>query len=183
MELGLASEQPALLFVGGLRYQKNPQLAVEAIRLARLQVPDLVMFVAGGGPLQGELERAAVAGVKLLGERQDVAALLGAVDAVVNTSRWEGLSLALLEALWAGKPLVVTDAPGNAEAAGDAGFVVPNHDPEALASAVVSLFTENGLLERLSRQARGRAERLFSDERMVEETLPLYEEARGTART
>jgi glycosyltransferase involved in cell wall biosynthesis len=182
-QLSLAPDQPTLLFVGGLRYQKNPQLVVEAVRLARLEVPQLVLLVAGGGPLQAEIERSAGPGVELLGERRDVAALLGAADAVVNTSRWEGLSLALLEALWAGRPLVVTDAPGNAEAVGDAGFVVPNHDPQAFANAIVGLFTEDGRLEHLSRRARDRAERLFGDKRMVEETLPLYDEARGTART
>ena len=175
--LDLAPEQNVLLFVGGLRFQKNPQLAVEAIRLARSELPNLVLLVAGSGPLEAEIAAAAGPGVALLGERSDINDLLAAADAILNTSRWEGLSLALLEALWAGKPLVVTDGPGNAEAAGDAGFVVPNDDPRGLAAAIVTLFSEAGLLDDLSRRARERAETLFSDTRMAAETLPLYDEA------
>lgn len=174
--LGLKPDQPVLLFVGGLRYQKNPLLAIEAVRLARRKLPDLVLLVAGDGPLRAQVQAAAEPGVELLGDRQDVTRLLGAADAVVNTSRWEGLSLALLEALWAGRPLIVTDAPGNREAVGDAGFVVPM-DGAALASAIVQLFTETDLLRELSERARARAA-LFSDTRMVSETLPLYDEAR-----
>jgi glycosyltransferase involved in cell wall biosynthesis len=178
-KLALTPEQRALLFVGGLRFQKNPQLAVEAIELARRELPQLVLLMAGGGPLQPEVEAAAGPGVVLLGERGDVGDLLAAADAVLNSSRWEGLSLALLEALWAGRPLVVTDAPGNEEAVGDAGFVAPNHDAAALAAAIVELLGDDDRLAELSQRARRRAETMFSDERMVAETLPLYAQARS----
>jgi glycosyltransferase involved in cell wall biosynthesis len=176
--LGLTPEQRVLLFVGGLRFQKNPQLAVEAAEVARHELPQLVLLMAGGGPLDSEVAAVAGPGVVLLGERQDVGELLAAADAVLNTSRWEGLSLALLEALWAGRPLVVTDAPGNEEAAGDAGFVVPNHNPSALAAAIVEALGDDNRLAELSRRARRRAETMFDDERMIAETLPLYAEAR-----
>jgi glycosyltransferase involved in cell wall biosynthesis len=114
--------------------------------------------------------------VRLLGERDDVDDLLAAADAVVNTSRWEGLSLALLEALWRGRPLVVVDAPGNAEAAGDAGLVVRERDAAAVAAAIERLFAEPRLLEALSGRARARAEACFDERRMVAGTLALYDE-------
>jgi glycosyltransferase involved in cell wall biosynthesis len=176
--LGIPPTQPILLFVGSLIHQKHPELAVAAVQRARVALPDLVLLVAGDGPLMPDLRRMAGPGVELLGMRDDVDRLLTACDAVINTSRWEGLSLALLEALWRGRPIVATDAPGNPEAVGDGGIVAPA-DAVALADAVVRLLTEPGLLDHLGGRARARAEREFDARRMVEATLALQTEVAG----
>jgi glycosyltransferase involved in cell wall biosynthesis len=174
-KLGLDEDAPVLVFVGGLRYQKNPELAVDAARLARRQLPGLVLLVAGEGPLEAELRRMDGDWLQLLGPRSDVPDLLAAADALLHTSRWEGLSLAVLEGLWRGRPAVVTDAPGNPEAVGEAGFVAAQ-DARAVADAILRLFTTEGLLAHLGRLARSRAEALFDEQRMVEETFAVYDE-------
>lgn len=173
--LGLSDKVPVLVFLGGVRYQKNPLLAADAVELALKQVPGLVLLVAGEGPLLSELNARKSDSLRVLGQRNDTHELLIAADAVLNTSRWEGLSLALLEGLWRGRPLIVTDAPGNAEAAGDAGLVVAQ-EASAVARAIDRLFTEPQLLPRLAKRARARAEEMFDEKRMIEETLRLYGE-------
>lgn len=174
--LGLEQDDPVLLFVGGLRYQKNPALAVDAVRLARQRLRGLVLLIAGEGPLEVELLQTPHDGwLRLLGVRTDVADLLAAADAVLNTSRWEGLSLALLEALWRGRPAVVTDAPGNPEAVGEAGLVV-GQDAHALADAIVKMFAVDSLLTRLGQAARTRAESLYDQRRMIAETVRVYDD-------
>ena len=174
VQLGLGAA-PTLLFLGGLRRQKNPLLAVEAVTLARRRVGGLTLLVAGDGPLGEEVRAAAGEGVALLGWRDDPETLLAATDALINSSLWEGLSLALLEALWRGRPLIVSDAPGNAEAAGDAGLVVRGDNPRDFADAIVELFTRPGLLTELGRKARARAEARFDERQMIRLTLALYD--------
>ena len=173
--LGLATDDHVLLLVGSLIHQKHPELAVEAVVRARRELPGLVLLVAGDGPLMADLRGLDAQGAWLLGQRSDVHSLMAAADVVLNTSRWEGLSLALLEALWRGRPLLATDSPGNPEAVGDAGLVAPA-DPDALAEAIVRLATEPGLLDALAARARPRAETLFDARRMVDETLALHSE-------
>jgi glycosyltransferase involved in cell wall biosynthesis len=179
--LGLAPDLPVILFLGGLREQKNPLLALAAVELAARRVPGLQLLMAGEGPLEAAVRGAAGPEVSLLGWRDDVSDLLLACDAELNTSRWEGLSLALLESLWRARPIITTEAPGNREAAGDAGIVVDAH-PLLLADAIERFFTEPGLRERLAARARRRAETLFDVHAMTRTTLELYDELAASAR-
>jgi glycosyltransferase involved in cell wall biosynthesis len=175
-ELGLAPDDRMLLFVGGLRHQKHPELAVEGVLRARDEVPGLRLFVVGDGPLRRKVDQMQVDWLRVFGQRNDVDRFLVACDAVINTSRWEGLSLALLEALWRGRPLIVTDAPGNRDAVGNAGRLVASPEPTAVADAIEELFCTPGLLDELGRNARLRAEELFDARMMVAKTLSLYED-------
>lgn len=172
--LDLPADAPVLLFVGSLIPQKNPELALEAADRARRGVPGLVLLMAGEGPLRQAVRGRAGAGTLVLGARPDVGALLAASDALLNTSRWEGMSLAILEALWRGRPAIATDAPGNREAVGDVGLVVAA-DAGALAEAIARAFMEEGLLADLSERARRRAEARFDVADMTRETLALYD--------
>ena len=76
MRLGLDESVPVLLFLGGLRRQKDPLLAVEAVRRAQRRIPELHLLIAGAGPLQREVEIAAGPNVELLGWRDDPSLLL-----------------------------------------------------------------------------------------------------------
>lgn len=172
--LGLTDDDKVVLFVGALIDQKQPELAVAAGRLARRDVPELQLLLAGGGPCVPEIAPAERSWLRLLGQRSDVDELFAAADVVLNTSRWEGLSMALLEALWRGRPIVATDAPGNAEAVGDAGVIV-GASAQELADAIRDLLADDERTELLARRARARAERLFDEATMVEATLRLYD--------
>jgi glycosyltransferase involved in cell wall biosynthesis len=175
LELGIAIDAPLVLFVGNLQSVKDPELAVEAALTARESVPELVLVLAGDGPLMGLVARNASEGVRVLGRRSDVDQLLGAADVVLNTSQWEGLPLSVLESLWCGTPVVAVDVEGNREAVGDAGVLVSPRSASAIAEALVGVFSTPEVRARLARAARTRAESMFDEREMVEATLEIYE--------
>jgi glycosyltransferase involved in cell wall biosynthesis len=77
--------------------------------------------------------------VRWLGLRRDMPALLDAADAFVQASAWEGMPLAVGEAMAMEKPVVATDAGGVRELMGDAGVLVPSRNSEALAEAMIAM--------------------------------------------
>ena len=174
-ELGLEPGTQLVLAVGRLVEQKNHELAIRAIA----SVPDAVLAIAGDGPLRPHLERVAteegVEGrVRFLGVRPDARALMGAADAIVLSSHWEGLPLSALEALASGTPLVATDVRGLRELVVDDqdALLVPE-EPEALAAALRRVLDDRGLAARLA-EAGKRVEGAGSDGALVEGFLALY---------
>jgi glycosyltransferase involved in cell wall biosynthesis len=81
--------------------------------------------------------------VHLLGLRRDVAALLNAADAFVLASAWEGMPLAVGEAMTMELPVVATDVGGVKELLGEAGLLVPARNHEALAKAMIGMMQRN----------------------------------------
>lgn len=173
---GLGDEL-VVLFLGELHPRKGPALAVEAVGAARRDGADAVLLVAGEGPLLGTLRAEAGEHVRVLGRSDDPAGLLAAADVLVMPSEREGLSMAVLEAMERGLVCVVSDGPGNPEAVGEAGIVVSREDAAALAGALHALGTDPARRRALAAAARERAERSFSAERFVEETLAVYRAA------
>jgi len=161
-ELGLDDGEAAVLFLGELEERKRPLDAVAAVRQARDDGAPLVLLVAGDGPQRADVEAAAGPAVRALGFRRDVARLLAAADVFVLPSEREGLSFAILEAMAAGLAPVVADGPGNPEAVGDAGIVVPAGDPAALAAALGRLARDAAERERLGAAARARVASEFA---------------------
>jgi glycosyltransferase involved in cell wall biosynthesis len=168
---------PLVVNVGRLVPQKNQALAIRAIG----EVPGAVLAVIGDGPLRVELEReirqAGVSGrVVLAGARQDARAVMGAADAVVSSSRWEGLPLAGLEALAAGTPLVATAVRGVRELIvdGETGLLVEPDDAGALAAALRRVLGDAELAHRLGERGRRLAAN-YGEEKMIAAFLELYE--------
>ncbi len=164
--------------------QKRHADLLEATALARRTVPNVRLVLAGTGPLAGELsdlaERLGLRGhVEFLGlvTRADLPDLLARTDVVALASEWEGLPVALIEALSAGKPIVASDAGGNPELVHDGvnGLVVPVGDREALARALVRLASDPA--ERM-RMAAASAERYrlggFDPPTVAEQHLAAY---------
>ena len=175
-ELGLEPGTRLVLAVGRLVEQKNHELAIRAIA----GVPDAVLAIAGDGPLRPRLERVAAeegvdGRVRFLGVRPDARALMGAADAIVLSSHWEGLPLSALEALASGTPLVATDVRGLRELVVDDqdALLVPE-EPEALAAALRRVLDDSGLAARLA-EAGKRVEGAGSDDALVAGFLALYE--------
>jgi glycosyltransferase involved in cell wall biosynthesis len=135
----------------------------------------------GGGPLEADL-RAAVAErglgdrVTVTGEQPGAAGFLDAVDVFLLTSDREGMPNAVMEAMAAGLPCVVTDAGGNAQLVrhGSTGYVCPVGDVHALATAVATLLDDDGLGRRLGDEGKRRMEAHFSVEQMVHSMEDLY---------
>jgi glycosyltransferase involved in cell wall biosynthesis len=175
-EWKLAPGSPLVLAVGRLVEQKNHALAIRALA----SVPDTTLVIVGDGPFRSTLERTAQeAGVAdrvvFAGLRPDARALMGAADAIVLPSRWEGLPLTALEALASGTPLVATAVRGVRELVvdGQDALLVPE-DPSALATALRRVLDDPRLAARLAEAGR-HVEGAGSDAKLVEGFLRLYE--------
>ncbi|GGN03661.1 glycosyl transferase [Lentzea pudingi] len=119
----------------------EPQKRHDVLLAAWAQVPgDCELWLAGDGSLRAELEERADGRVRFLGTRTDVRDLFEAADVTVLTSDWEGMPIALLESLAAGRPIVASDVDGVREVlAGGGGVMVPRRSPEQTAKALRGL--------------------------------------------
>ncbi len=139
-------EGPLILNVSRLVPQKGHSYLLDAARIVIDHCPDARFLLAGEGPLQDDLATAVAAHglqdhVILAGFRPDVADLLAACDVFVLSSLWEGMPVALLEALAAGCPAIATDVGGVRDVvqSGRTGLLVPPADAGALAAAILEL--------------------------------------------
>jgi glycosyltransferase involved in cell wall biosynthesis len=180
--LGIASDTLLLLATGRLAEQKGFEYLLAALPevSARLQTPFKLLF-AGTGPLQEELTSlAANCGVldrvQFLGFRQDIADLLAATDIVVLPTLREGLSIALLEAMAAGAPIITTLIGSNAEATqyGLGARLVPSKDSKALAAAIVELAAGKSLARATARRGKQIFERYYNEDRMLNGYRAMY---------
>ena len=114
--------------------------------------------------------------VTLLGQRWDVYDLHAAADIFVMPSLWEGLPLALLEAMHAGTAIVASRTSGIPEAITDGvdGLLTPPGDEVALRDALVRLLPDASERARLGAAALARARSKFSLDRMTDEYEALY---------
>ncbi len=182
-ELGLEPQQTAALFLGELAARKAPLDAVAAAQTACAADAPLVLLVAGDGPQRAAVDAAAGSAVRVLGFRSDVERLLAAADVLVLPSSREGLSFAILEAMRAGLACIVADGPGNPEAVGDAGIVVPAGDRAALAAALSRLAADPAERARLGAAARARVAAEFTADALRSVVAAAYRDARSAAVT
>lgn len=184
--LGVGPHDVVVLAIGALERRKGFDVLVTAAAQMVAAGRSAAVVVAGDGSQRQALERAA-AGVDLhlLGHRDDVPALLEAADIVAVPSRKEGLGLACLEAMAAGKAVVASRVGGLAEAIEHrvSGILVAPGDAAALARALIELYDDPGLRSRLGTAARLRAERCFSVESMAAANEGYYLELLGLPRT
>jgi glycosyltransferase involved in cell wall biosynthesis len=177
-ELGLEDGDLVVLFIGQLERRKGVLDLLGALERARAERPSLRGLIVGDGPLaEAVAARVDGEGVRALGQRDDIGDLLDACDLFTLPSEREGISLALLEAMARERAVVVSDGPGNPEAVGDAGVIVPYGDAGALSAALASLAADPAERGRLGQAARRRFLERFTAERMVEETRAVYESA------
>jgi glycosyltransferase involved in cell wall biosynthesis len=163
-ELGIPGDAPMLATVGNLRAAKGHSLLLEAAEQVRSEFPRARFVIVGQGPLERAL-RAEVRArgledtVLLTGFRDDAPRLVSACDVFVLPSLFEGLSIALLEAMSLGKASVVTRVGGLPEQVTDGieALVVPPGSPHALAEAITRLLKDEPLRTSMGLAARGRS--------------------------
>ena len=158
---------------------------VEAATLIRKSQPDTIFQLIGmpdeGNPTSFSLAqlddwvRSGV--VKWLGQQNNIAEHLAKSHIICLPSYREGLPKSLIEALASGRPVVTTDVPGCREVVshGINGFLVQPRDSHALAEALMNLILDSSLRERMGRLGRERAEKEFSSEIIIGQTLRVYE--------
>ncbi len=174
--------------VGNLRPAKDyATLLRAAAELVRRRVPLRVVVAGqGSGALRDELlalrtELGLEERVAFLGFRRDVPRLLATFDAVVSSSSSEGFSLAIVEALALGRPVVATRSGGPEEILrqGETGLLLPTGDPAALADGLERLWREPELGARLGAAGDKDVRKRFAVERMVGDYAAIYREVLG----
>lgn len=156
---------------------------LSVVRRVREERPELQALVIGDGPLRAQLT-ATVAdlgleeAVRFTGHLDDVAAALACLDVYVSTSRREGLSVAIIEAMAAGLPCVIADAGGARELVvdGQNGFVLQRGEVAGLGRRVAELLGSPELARRMGQAGRLRAEEMFDERVMTSRYQQAYED-------
>lgn len=179
--LGCAADEVLVGAVARLDPVKDVPMLVEAVaRAARVQ-PNLALAVVGDGPERAAIAAAVVrhgAGdrVRLLGHREDVRALLAGVDVFANSSTSEGISLTLLEAMAAERPIVATAVGGTPEVVVDreTGRLAPARDAAAFADALVETAADPARARARGEAGRRRLLAHFTIDEMVRRYEAIY---------
>jgi glycosyltransferase involved in cell wall biosynthesis len=182
-ELGIPASACVVGFIGRMTEQKDPLTLIRAFKTALTQYPQLVLLMVGEGTLQQEaIELAAQLGIAqqviFTPFRQDVPALLQAIDIYCLPSLWEGLPIGLLEAMAMEKAVIATAVDGSKEIVQHAknGMVVPKLQPQVLAETILSLAREPFLRKLLGRNARRTVAAGFDVAAMTRRVEYIYRE-------
>lgn len=170
--------------ISRLAENKDPYTLVDAMVEVHRRYPKAHLVFAGTGPLEGQVRQhiaqvGAEGYVHLLGLRQDVPAILHAIDVFVLSSHLEGQPLAIIEAMSAQRPIVATDVGGNSILldGGRCGILVPPRAPRALAESILELLTNREKARLIALQARQRFLEHFTIGAMGKMYLEVYQEA------
>jgi len=179
----LADSRPVIGTIGRLSPKKGQEDLLSAAALILTRMPEVRVVLVGDGPLDGELRKQAhdlgiENRVRFLGAVADGARLLPLLDVYVLPSHIEGMSMGLIEAMAAGRPIVATDAGGNAENVidGVSGLIVPPRAPDRLADAILTLLKDPERARAMGAAARQRAREHFTVDTMVQRLERLYRE-------
>jgi sugar transferase (PEP-CTERM/EpsH1 system associated) len=182
-DLGLSAGDLVILQVARLDYLKDHATAVRTIKRVAARHPEVRLILVGDGPeqekIQAEIRRCDLGRhIRLLGLRNDVGRLLHAADVFLLTSISEGIPLTAIEAMNAGLPVVATRVGGLPEIVvqGRTGVLAPSRDDEELADCILRLAADPALRAAMGRAGRERARAVFSQSRMHQQYLELYQE-------
>jgi glycosyltransferase involved in cell wall biosynthesis len=182
-ELGLTPEVRLVGTAVNLSAQKGLTHLLDAAAIVRRSGTAAHFVIAGDGPLRADLIAYAAAhdlndSVTFAGYRADVPEVLAGLDVFVLSSLWEGLPLALLEALACGRPIVATSVGGIPEVVseGENGFLVPPGDSQALASRILRVLGDPDEARQIGRNNVEKFHQRFSVGTMVAAHEQLYEQ-------
>ncbi|MCX8065024.1 MAG: glycosyltransferase family 4 protein [Candidatus Hydrogenedentes bacterium] len=185
-ELGIPPDKVILFNAGALVDHKDHLTLIKAFYLANKNQNNLFLLIAGDGPLRKNIEKEIkILGVenkvRLLGHRKDVPKIMKSIDIYVSSSWSEGLGTSVLEALASKKPVIATDAGGISEMVINetTGLLLPPRNPEMLAASILYILQHPEEALRFANEGRKHVEENFSVERMIKETIEVYEEVIG----
>jgi len=181
--LGVATDELLFGSVGRLDRQKGLGIALQAFHRALPSLPKAKYMMLGDGPDRASLSRLVEElglhdHVGLLGYVKQPAPIIKALDVLIMPSRWESFGLAAAEAMAAERPVIASKVGGLQELVQEniTGLLVEAGDVAGLAEAMVRLGSDAALRQRLGSQGRARIVERFSQDRMVDQMLALYEE-------
>jgi len=178
-ELGLSKKDVVITCVAEFIPRKNHGFLLDAWRLVARAEQKAHLLLVGNGRLRNAVEARVyqehIPRVYFLGFRRDVSRILTTTDVFVLTSKHEGLARCVMEAMAAGKPVVVTNVRGNRDLVehGDDGFLVELGDVEGLAQALLQLIRNPGLREKMGQAGRAKIQD-YSLERVLDEMSAIY---------
>ena len=183
-ELGLAPDDQVVSIVGRFAPQKAHDRFLRAAARVLRKHPRARFLLVGDGELRPGVEalaRELELGDRAIftGVRDDAQALIARSDLLVFSSAWEGLSIAALEALARGVPVVSTEVEGMRDILLAGAGLVVEHDDEALAAAIGRVLDDEGLRSRLGAEGRRIHGESYSVARMARAYRDLYEALAG----
>jgi len=188
-DYGLPPEGPIVGVVARLEAEKGHPTLLEAWPTVLAAFPDASLLVVGEGSRREALETmAAELGIAdrvvFTGRRDDVPAVTAALDVAVLPSYREALGLTILEAMALSRPVIASNVGGIPEMIEDGitGLLVPPHDPDALASAIIRLLRDHPLADMLGRAGHDLVHERFCIELMVDAVQRIYDEGARSVR-
>lgn len=180
--LGLGPDAFVIGSVARLEPVKDHATLLEGFRLFSAGAPGAVLLLAGDGSMAGALKSMArklgmKKNVVFLGTRKDVPDILKAVDVFAMTSLSEGLSLSVIEAMAARRPVIATRVGGNPEAIidGKTGILIPPRDPAAFSEAATELYRRRDRAKAMGEAGRKRVEEAFDLFKMARAYEKVYD--------
>jgi len=181
-QLEFSRDDYLMLVVATLKKQKGHRHLIDAAREVTQARRDVHILFAGDGVLREQLQDQVHSlglenNIHFLGNRRDIPELLAASDAFILPSLWEGLPMALMEAMASGLPIIATDVSGSRQLIPNReyGLLVPPGDAGALSSAMLYLLSNPQDSEKMSLAARRRVQKSFSAEKQAQDHLRLYQ--------
>jgi glycosyltransferase involved in cell wall biosynthesis len=172
------ASKPAAISVARLSPEKDFGTLLQAAAVVRSQIPEFTLTIVGDGVERDRLEKQCDelnlrSTVEFLGERSDIPSLLAKAGFFVSSSKTEGVSLTLLEAMSVGLPIVTTNVGGNPEIVepGLTGWLAPSQDPLTLAGEIIRMCREPEKWAAMGQAGRERIERDFN----IRTTMARYE--------
>lgn len=164
-----------------LSRQKGIDIFLEAIAKLKGKLNSIQYLIVGGGPLYDDLrsyaDKLQISDIVIFTDwKRNARPYLSIIDLFVMPSRWEAFSIALLEAMSAGKPIITTEIADHKRVlgGGEAGILVPPDDPLALAKAIETIVNDSSAMYSLSEKALSRFEAHYSIESMTNMYGKLY---------
>ncbi len=180
-ELDVPPDAVLMVMVGTFKRQKGHAFLIDAAAEVLPAHPEARLVLVGDGELRGEMEQRVRDAqlddaVRFLGNRRDVPRILGAADCFVLPSLWEGLPMALLEAMAAQLPCLGTEVSGTSQAMvpGVTGLLVAPGDSDALGAAMSELLGDDGRRRAMGCAATRRVEELFSARKQALDHLARF---------
>ncbi len=184
IEIGLQENDFIVCFVGRLEPVKNIDELFFALRLVRKRCPDIRLLILGDGKERSRLEKLSNETnledcISFLGFRDDVIDILGISDLFILPSHYEGISIALLEAMSAGLPAIVSDVGGNPEVVehNQTGLLFQPGNLDSLVESILRLYKNEYLLKKMGKNAIDKIESCFSLNSTVSKYVSIYRES------